>query len=663
MLDRKYTSPHSSPDTLAQENTMPVRNSRFFHPKSPKSNLTTHSRRQGRVLDLSSSEKGAPFSPFYIAYIVLTDLQKCDEQREDNSCSTCRRLKIECLGWGVRRPDKARVEAYKAAIKRQLSSQGMIRGQPRPPAPINASPVQYQYPDTHFTHPAQDNNNSDETDEYAYDRRSVSANTSPAIQMPHLTPDLSYGISALDLQLFPTPGAPSAPLPQTFANTSPHVIPGDLSMLQFMPTQAYYDLNPVPASVSPTSAPNPEIRNQYIKYFFRRVRHIQFLFSGQNVESLFRDLVVREPSGVVATAICALAALHQSQVRVAEGLEDPHAENSRNSVSKQFYEEAIWQLQTSRQRYGRYNEQDATAAIHLVSYKLIEGGKWLDALNIAFEWLQDGPLNTAPNPQLQWLQLSLTARFTTQMTMWLDIISATNTSTSPRFMDLYRRLFRADQNSWPGSAHDAQVPNLHMVTLTGCPDPVMYAIAETALLSDWKRQHQQNGILSIKELVRRADSIENDLRRSWAPSEPEVFPHLLDFHYDMNAPSSSPHPSPMNPTTDLASSAGLSTPSVINDQHPGVPEIKEGVIATVQALHKLETLEPDRGLVFPICLAGCLTDVREQREFFRRCLDSQRTSLGNRSQTLSLMESVWRKRDAEGGVVDWRAIMPDLLVI
>jgi C6 transcription factor Pro1 len=102
--------------------------------------------------------------------------------------------------------------------------------------------------------------------------------------------------------------------------------------------------------------------------------------------------------------------------------------------------------------------------------------------------------------------------------------------------------------------------------------------------------------------------------------------------------------------------------------HPaGVPEIKDGVNATMQALNKLALSEVDRGLVFPICVAGCLADVREQRLFFKQRLEAQDTSLGNLAHTRRLMEVVWRKRDTLGGVVDWRDPMShigvELLVI
>ena len=35
--------------------------------------------------------------------------QKCDEIRVDSSCKTCIRLNIDCLGWGVKRPEWMRV--------------------------------------------------------------------------------------------------------------------------------------------------------------------------------------------------------------------------------------------------------------------------------------------------------------------------------------------------------------------------------------------------------------------------------------------------------------------------------------------------------------------------------------------------------------------------
>lgn len=86
----------------------------------------------------------------------------------------------------------------------------------------------------------------------------------------------------------------------------------------------------------------------------------------------------------------------------------------------------------------------------------------------------------------------------------------------------------------------------------------------------------------------------------------------------------------------------------------------DGVNATMQALNKLALSEVDRGLVFPICVAGCLADLPEQREFFKQRLDTQASTLGNLGQTRRLMEMVWRTRDNQGGVVDWRNTMSEI---
>ena len=110
------------------------------------------------------------FSRF--AYLTPSSTQKCDEQHEEgDSCRTCHRLQLECLGWGPRRPDwmrvrhrpptvvrhdhsdlllthsgvnsttqdKEAIQAYKTNIKTHLLRLGLIRGQPRTSLTTGAS--------------------------------------------------------------------------------------------------------------------------------------------------------------------------------------------------------------------------------------------------------------------------------------------------------------------------------------------------------------------------------------------------------------------------------------------------------------------------------------------------------------------------------------------
>lgn len=59
--------------------------------------------------------------------------KKCDEQADSaGSCQTCVRLRLECLGFGAKRPDWMRennsVPVLREKIKQFLASQGMIKG-------------------------------------------------------------------------------------------------------------------------------------------------------------------------------------------------------------------------------------------------------------------------------------------------------------------------------------------------------------------------------------------------------------------------------------------------------------------------------------------------------------------------------------------------------
>jgi len=60
--------------------------------------------------------------------------KKCDEKRigDEGPCETCFRLKLECLGFGAKRPDwlreSSRVSAIRDKIKAHLAAQGMIKG-------------------------------------------------------------------------------------------------------------------------------------------------------------------------------------------------------------------------------------------------------------------------------------------------------------------------------------------------------------------------------------------------------------------------------------------------------------------------------------------------------------------------------------------------------
>lgn len=93
------------------------------------------------------------------------------------------------------------------------------------------------------------------------------------------------------------------------------------------------------------------------------------------------------------------------------------------------------------------------------------------------------------------------------------MLSSITFAQPPRFLSLYRRLFGGGAGYWANTRQG----NLRMDALTGCPEEAMLALAEISALAHWKMSELRNGSLSVRELIRRGDMIETQLRQRAAP--------------------------------------------------------------------------------------------------------------------------------------------------
>jgi len=93
---------------------------------------------------------------------------------------------------------------------------------------------------------------------------------------------------------------------------------------------------------------------------------------------------------------------------------------------------------------------------------------------------------------------------------------------------------------------------------------------------------------------------------------------------------------------------------------PDVSEISEAVKAIIEGLTLLPPSEYDRSLVFPICLAGCMSNDVAQREYLRQRLLAHESAIGNVGTVLQLMEAVWERRDGSGCAVNWIDVMHEM---
>ncbi|KAL5634681.1 hypothetical protein ACGC1H_002655 [Rhizoctonia solani] len=426
------------------------------------------------------------------------------------------------------------------------------------------------------------------------------------------------------------------------------------------------------------------LRNMLILYYFKHVRQMQYVFAGDTTTNVMWQHAHMDPQGVVSLALCSLAALHDSRMRIANGIM-PNDQRARGPADK-YYQKALARLQDNKQRNGILTDADATAALHFVSFWLFTGGTgdWPTALQIAGDWYEQSNLMKEDNPMKALMEMNDNAKHASKTTMWMDIFSSISLCKSPRFLTLYRRLLQP--NTWYPTG---QRSGLQLENIMGCADGIMLCLAEIADLACWKAEQQANGCLSMPELVRRGLVIEKDLRREgqslyrqqqengmWGSVPPRATPSVnLDLPNGVrlgqshSPPSSPPLPNAVLDGDELRrlvsdifrEAAILYLHTELSDLRPQVPEIRRAVKDTVEALKKLPCSEYDRSLVFPLALVGCATDDPEMREHVRCRIKQLSSAVGNCATVGELIEHVWARRDETPGLVlGWREAMQEI---
>ncbi|KAG1858831.1 fungal-specific transcription factor domain-containing protein [Suillus subluteus] len=609
--------------------------------------------------------------------------KKCDDQREDNSCQTCKRLRIDCLGWGTRRPewmrDKKAVEDYKAGIQAQLTRTGLIRGQPKSSIPqatsagpsstptLSSPSSSSVFASRQFQGSASSPGSSRVSDlgtptyhaDPLGDPTVVSVfgstlNSPQIVPVPLYTKDGSFQRSNYNSPFSPSGSLPSHPSP--------------VAEMHFHPdfdTTTQHLYNPPMTSMLDDGL--------HIFYYFEHVRQLQYVFAGISVANITYSLVLQHPQGPVANAISALASLHFNLIRIAHGFEAPNP-TLEHSPAIRFYDSAYQQIYRNKQT--TLSESDANAAIHMLSFSLMSGGvtDWRPMLDIASEWLVRTGITTSDNPKLIMMNMNEASRLALKATIWCDIMSTLTLKMTPKHLTFYRRVFGRGSGYWGLTQQGiGDESALRVDSLTGCPDEVLLGIAEMATLSCWKTQELRKGSLSMRELIRRGDVIERHLRThtetvlpaegDQTPLHPELSSMVAERGNVQNSPSghvgtSLPADDTRRIVADIFREATiLYLHTVLSDPNPGVPEIVNSVDVIIQLLNRLPASNIDRCLVFPICLAGCLTDNPIMREFLKARLRPRRDGFGSINQILQVMEAAWQRRDSQGGAVEWQNLL------
>ncbi|KAG8875875.1 hypothetical protein FRB97_004670 [Tulasnella sp. 331] len=352
---------------------------------------------------------------------------------------------------------------------------------------------------------------------------------------------------------------------------------------------------------------------------------------------------------------------------------------------------------------------DAMAGLHMVSAILFEGGtnaQWEKFLDVAKTWVQkhpivktgswseqrmlpstNGAVTLGPLESPESLAMAAKATvssalidkknaFIIKATAWFDVIGSVTMRRKPHFLSTYQELFGRQGGAM-------------MERIMGCDERVLLAIAETAALAEWRHDMERKNCLSFMDLAARANKIEPHLSFTGPvysgasfvdESDGSASPNSTVDEYDAILGTTSGQASASTSTSGGTSrsqrhaerrtvhqirlvsnvfrAAGkLYLHTVVSGCNPDVKEIKDAVAETVSAFEHLQASTTDRSLVFPIALAGCMTDNPDYRLYLvsrLKALGKEGEAVGNTKSCLQLMEAVWKKRD-EGSSrnVDW----------
>ena len=408
-----------------------------------------------------------------------------------------------------------------------------------------------------------------------------------------------------------------------------------------------------------------------VKHYLDHVLQRQYLLADSSIAEFIIRTVQQNPA--VRDAVCLLASLHQESLRRGNPSTGQQNElilhDEPSSDSNKAYKRICENLYTSAA--GGYTEGEAMAGLFVVSAFLFRGGHgaWQHFLAVAADWVWN-VLHTGVDPADIILRCSDSQQFVIKTTFWFDILASTTRLEPPRFIAVYRKLWRRSAyiieggaSRGGGASHPQQLSSpLSMMSVMGCENETALAIAETSALACWKVAQERQGKLSVPDLVDRGRIIEQEcLSRA---SSASMSMHQHQQHQQQPVPPggvlypaggsgiSDDLSAKRRLTADIfRSTARVYLHSVISGEHPGCPEIRDGVRETIECLRRVpaggsHARSVLRSVVFGICLCGCLADDQEDREFLLRRLDAeeQAEGVGNCASARLVMQEVWRRR-------------------
>ncbi|KAG7444867.1 uncharacterized protein BT62DRAFT_933915 [Guyanagaster necrorhizus] len=386
--------------------------------------------------------------------------KKCDEARDHNGhCNTCVRLKVQCLGFGDKRPTwltRSKCDEILSKIKHFIAGGSVLPG--RDPSYL-----------------------------ILWDGDLEVASFPSDVGPPLCEDFLLDNFGPVELEGLLTPWSrgnlllPQSPSP--FHTTSQSIIPFDLYPTDFFTLLPSFSVMDVESRLSDA---------QLDKRYTDIVVAMQYQFSDEETRSeLLRSI---QSPGRHQASTRLLAFIHERR----------HTSPLSIALQDDFAQSRYSDLQKTLNDPHSYDDDQAMASLTMISTLLFDGGmgEWQHWLNMVSKHAHI-LLSKYASPQHALMACSKKQAFLIKASIWFDVLASVTTQTEPSFLQVTRELF----SPYASGVSEINAPDGDMMTVMGCESRVLWALAEVSALSAWKQQEIDQGRLSIIRLVQRAEPI------------------------------------------------------------------------------------------------------------------------------------------------------------
>ncbi|PBL04004.1 hypothetical protein ARMGADRAFT_1004673 [Armillaria gallica] len=518
--------------------------------------------------------------------------KKCDEARDDNGhCHTCVRLKVQCLGFGDKRPkwlSKGKCDEILSKIKRFLAGGSVL-------AP-EASYLILRDGDSEAASSPGDPLEPYDVGFLPYEDLVLDDFGPGPVELEGFIRTWSRGRQDLLL--------PQSPSLSYNASTIPYDL--DLENLYVPPNLPPFSIMDIESTLI-----DVELDRRYTDM----VVGMQYQFSDEGTRTEILHSIQSPGRHQASTRLLAFIHERRHSSPLSIALEDESAQSR--------YSELMAALNDPHS----YDDDQAMASLTMISTLLFDGGRgnWQLWLNMVAKYAH---ILLGTSPQIALMRCNKKQAFLIKACIWFDVLASVTTQTEPSFLHVTRALF----SPYASGISDINNPDSDMMTVMGCESRVVWAIAEVSALAAWKQQEIDEGRLSTMKLVQRAEPIFRCL------NEP------------LNAYG---HPDSRNLCSEVfRMAARVYLLSVLNGDFPNAEDLKKAVREAVQLMADADNAVV-RSTVFAFFVCGCLTNDEGLRGIL--CDQLRREgSVGNCAAVLELLEQVCTDPRGKQEPVPWR---------